>query len=60
MRDILKDSVEDLAFCNTDAWQTTSMNTIIYMEKYRMSKVRIYLGNFEASSQNLIHVEKLI
>ena len=64
--DILKDSVEVLAFCDTDTWQTTSMYTIVYMEKYRMFQVRIRQGTlnggprFEASSQNLIQVERLI
>ena len=62
---ILKDNVEVLAFCDTDNWQTTSMNTIVYMEKYQMFQVRIKTGkldggpSMEASTLNLIQVEML-
>lgn len=62
---ILKDNVEVLAFCDTDNWQTTSMYTIVYMEKYKMFQVRILTGTLdggsamEASTQNLIQVEML-
>ena len=62
---ILKDNVEALAFCDTDNWQTTSMYTIVYMEKYQMFKVRILTGtlnggpSLEALTQNLIQVEML-
>jgi len=62
---ILKDNVDVLAFCDTDNWQTTSMNTIVHMEKYNMFKIRIKQGklnggpSMEASTQNLIQVEKI-
>ena len=62
---ILKDNVDVLAFCDTDNWQTTSMYTIVHMEKYNMFKVRIKTGklnggpSMEASTQNLIQVEKI-
>ena len=60
--DILKDSTEVLAFCDTEDWQTTSMYTIVYMEKYRMFQVRITAGTLngdENPNQNLIQVEML-
>ena len=62
--DILKDSTEVLAFCDTEDWQTTSMYTIVYMEKYRMFQVRITDGTLNGESshavnQNLIQVEML-
>ena len=62
---ILKNNVEVLAFCDTDNWQTTSMYTIVHMEKYNMFKVRILTGTLnggpgmEAATQNLIQVEML-
>ena len=60
--DILKDSTEVLAFCDTEDWQTTSMYTIVYMDKYRMFQVRISAGTLDGQSsvavnQNLIQVE---
>ena len=62
--DILKDSTEVLAFCDTEDWQTTSMYTIVYMEKYRMFQVRISDGTLNGQgtgqfmvNQNLIQVE---
>ena len=64
--DILKDSVEVLAFCDTDTWQTTSMYAIVHMERYRMFQVRIRQGtldgglSMETRTRNLIQVEKFI
>ena len=64
--DILKDSIEILAFCETEKWQTTSMHTVVYMEKYRMVQVRLLSGtllgrhsNTGVITGNLIQVEQL-
>ena len=67
--DILKDNVESLAFCDTDDWRTTSMYTLVYMERFRMFQVRIRSGTvhglrgssvtWEGVTQNLIQVEKI-
>lgn len=57
--------MEVLAFCDTDSDQTTSMYTIVYMDKYKMFQVRIRTGTvnggpgMEASTQNLIQVENI-
>lgn len=60
--DILKDSTEVLAFCDTDDWHTTSMYTIVYKDKYRMFQVRIKDGTLNGTgepNQNLIQIEML-
>ena len=59
--DILKDSVEVLAFCETRKWETTSMHTIVYMEKYRMMQVRLLSGTLSTgvTTGALIQVEQL-
>ena len=60
--DILKDNVDRLAFCDAQDWFTTSMHTIVYMERFKMFQVRITAGTLsgnENAAQNLIQVEKL-
>ena len=63
--DVLKDSVEVLAFCETRKWETTSMHTIVYMEKYRMVQVRLLSGTLlgrhstGVTTGALIQVEQL-
>ena len=59
--DVLKDSVEVLAFCETRKWETTSMHTIVYMEKYRMVQVRLLSGTHSTgvTTGALIQVEQL-
>ena len=62
--DILKDSVEVLVFCETRKWETTSMHTIVFMEKYRMLQVRLLSGILGGTDvggipDNLIQVEQL-
>ena len=59
--DILKDNVERLAFCDTEGYFTTSMHTIVYMERFKMLQVRIIDGTFNGhvDMKNQIQVEKL-
>ena len=64
--DILKDSVEVLAFCETRKWETTSLHTIVYMEKYRMLQIRLLSGTLLGRhstgviTANLIQIEELV